>query len=260
MVLFKFKMSGSNTKGRTLSSQRSLKQLSNQSHYGFLTKSNKKDLVSKLKAVREKRTNNLPCLASKHPNSIKKPNKANLKLLDKSQKRCRFSFPLSTKAQSKRLEFEFDWSSKSSRRHKQERSIEWDMVSTSAASSASTTASVINQKQSCFHSEYDYSAKSLRIPKLKSQSKRKPYPNIYLSDNIGIQTSDYSRRVLKKKTFQSEDYEDISSISIKLKGLKDPRKKEEFMCLDEWDLPNLFKDPVLTNQKMIDHVNSNIFH
>lgn len=58
-------------------------------------------------------------------------------------------------------------------------------------------------------------------------------------------------RVLKKKTFMSEELDQPMFSTIKLKSLEDKRKKDDFLCIDEWDLPNLFRDPVLTNQKMI---------
>jgi len=58
----------------------------------------------------------------------------------------------------------------------------------------------------------------------------------------------------------SEDFEQMFHKTIKLKSLEDKRKKDEFLCIDEWDLPNLFKDPVLTEQMMIEHVVDNDYH
>lgn len=38
---------------------------------------------------------------------------------------------------------------------------------------------------------------------------------------------------------------------IKLKSLEDKRRKEEFLLIEEKELPHIFRNPVLVKQKMI---------
>jgi hypothetical protein len=54
----------------------------------------------------------------------------------------------------------------------------------------------------------------------------------------------------------NDDSDNLWDNKIKLKSLEDKRKKEEFLLLNEWDLPQLFKNPVISKQKMIEHVSN----
>jgi hypothetical protein len=58
-----------------------------------------------------------------------------------------------------------------------------------------------------------------------------------------------------KSNFNDES-DNLWDNKIKLKSLEDKRKKEEFLVLNEWDLPQLFKNPVISKQKMIEHVSN----
>jgi hypothetical protein len=58
-----------------------------------------------------------------------------------------------------------------------------------------------------------------------------------------------------KSNFNDES-DNLWDNKIKLKSLEDKRKKEEFLLLNEWDLPQLFKNQVISKQKMIEHVSN----
>jgi len=88
----------------------------------------------------------IPSRAQNRPNAIRKEKKGSNKSALRTTSKVNFASPMKLKSGKKIAKVQINSSIKTTRKNKQDCTIDWEVASTSAASSASTTASVITSK------------------------------------------------------------------------------------------------------------------